>query len=500
MEESKIENIQQWELVNWCEFDPYASKSYCAIHNETEDKNLGDITKVNEKEIADFNMMVGGSPCQDFSIAGKQEGVKWVCQDCEHEYNPLEAHYTKRDKCPKCNSTNIEKTRSSLLVEWLRVLREKKPNFAMYENVKNIVGKQFKPTFELFTEELNDYGYNTYWKVLNAKNYGIPQNRERVYLIIIKKDLDNGKFKYPEPFDNGVRLKDLLDTEVDEKFYISQDKAKRLITNLNNKNAVLYDSCQIKREGEARENNEYNPTLTSREDRGISNRQSEGTAVYENKVNQIGNIVDTGNWGNPQRGRIYSADGCSPALNCCGGGGLEPKILQIPRGFNTGNIHDECTTILSHSWECNNFVKEQVMILDDTKSETFGGGKLFGTCPTLRASRYGHKVINQDNIFRIRKLTPKECFRLMGFDNDDVDNAEKVVSNSQLYKQAGNSIVVDVLFYILVELYKAMPYLFDEIKLSSFFSGIGAFEKALDRLFECINNNTIGNFTQPQVD
>ena len=127
-------------------------------------------------------MMVGGSPCQDFSVAGKQKGAVWTCKDCGYKYNPLEAHFTKRDKCPKCYSRHIEKTRSSLLVEWLRILREKKPNFAMYENVKNIVGKQFKPTFELFVKELHEYGYNTYWKVLNAKNYGIPQNREREYI------------------------------------------------------------------------------------------------------------------------------------------------------------------------------------------------------------------------------------------------------------------------------------------------------------------------------
>ena len=272
----------------------------------------------------------------------------------------------------------------------------------------------------------------------------------------------------------------------------------------------------------------------------------------------MGNIVDTGNWNNPQRGCIYSDIGCSPALNCCCGGGLEPKIvqvgkinssqdgvvvspegvtpthtaghgntpkiiqvgnvnpsgngmngsvfledglastlttnkdednkiLQIPRGFNKGGLHDVCPALTSHSWECNNFVKEQI---------------------------------------RIRKLTPKECFRLMGFSDKEFframigqsDLAEKFIfdhkyligktimdeattvqgiSNSQLYKQSGNSIVVDVLYYILVELYKAMPYLFDDLKLSSFFSGIGAFESALNRLYEGIKS---GNFTEPQVE
>lgn len=108
--------------------------------------------------------------CQDFSVAGKQKGSVWTCEDCEHKYNPLTVHWSQRDKCPHCNSKNIEKTRSSLLVEYLRVIRANKPNFGMYENVKNIVGKQFRDTtFKLFEDELHEYGYNTYWKVLNGR-------------------------------------------------------------------------------------------------------------------------------------------------------------------------------------------------------------------------------------------------------------------------------------------------------------------------------------------
>lgn len=122
-----------------------------------------------------------------------------------------------------------------------------------------------------------------------------------------------------------------------------------------------------------------------------------------------------------------------------------------------------------------------------------------GYSPTLTTRPEGFKtaILPVTNDIRIRKLTPKECFRLMGFSDENFEAAENVVSNSQLYKQAGNSIVVDVLYYILVELYKAMPYLFDDLKLSSFFSGIGAFEIALNRLYESINSE---NFTKPQVD
>lgn len=114
-------------MVNFCEFDKYAAKSYCAIHGTSETLNLGDITKVDEREIEPFNMICGGSPCQDFSLAGKQAGAVWKCRSCGYEYNPLQVHYSKRDACGMCGSHDIDKTRSSLLVEWLRMIRGVKP-------------------------------------------------------------------------------------------------------------------------------------------------------------------------------------------------------------------------------------------------------------------------------------------------------------------------------------------------------------------------------------
>lgn len=187
--------------------------------------------------------------CQDFSVAGKQAGSKWKCNDCEHEYNPLTVHFSKRHQCPNCSSENLDKTRSSLLVEWLRVIRTNKPKWGIYENVKNIVGKKFQETFNMFINELHEYGYNTYYKVLNAKDYGIPQNRERVYLIIILKEFDNGQFKFPEGFDNGKRLKDVLEDEVDEKYYINTPKAKELIDDLISSGKLEKDISNTVRAG-----------------------------------------------------------------------------------------------------------------------------------------------------------------------------------------------------------------------------------------------------------
>jgi DNA (cytosine-5)-methyltransferase 1 len=375
-----------YKLINYCEFDKYAAKAYSLIHNELENKNLGDITLINEKEIADFNTMVGGSPCQDFSVAGKQEGSKWTCIDCKHEYNPLEAHYTKRDKCPKCNSNNIEKTRSSLLVEWLRVLREKKPNLAIYENVKNIISKKFKHTFDLFIQELNEYGYNTYYKVLNAKDYNIPQNRERVIVVIIKKDIDNGKFNFPKPLGLNCSMYDFLEDLVDSK-YILSDKMFAYVLDLNEK--------QKGTKWEGRANNDFI---------------------------------------NPKVAHTLSVRGI--------------------KGQRAGVSNIICTT-----------TKNEIKVID-----------------------YKTNLQNKTNDKLLRNLTEKECFRLMGFkDNDYEILKQSNIPSGQLYKLTGNSIVVDVLFYILLEIYKAMPYLLEDIKLSSFFSGIGAFEKAIMRLQESIN-------------
>lgn len=422
--------LKNWKLVNFCEFDKYATQSYCAIHGVDESLNLGDITKIDETKLESFNMICGGSPCQDFSVAGKQKGSVWTCKDCGHEYNPLTVHWSERDKCPNCHSENIEKTRSSLLVEYLRVIRANKPNFGMYENVKNIVGKQFKDTFKMFTDELDEYGYNVYWKVLNAKDYGVPQNRERVYLIFIKKELDNGKFVFPEGFDNGIRLRDILEDDVDEKYYISEDKVRKFVANLQD--VVEEDDS--------------------------------------NSPKFIGNI-NRPDFGTGYAGGVWDTNNISPTLTTMQGGGRQPHII---------------TGLVSNKGE-------------KFERETEYGNTLLARDYKGFGNQAMNAVINiqNKNCLRIRKLTPKECFRLMGFNDSDYEAASKVVSNSQMYKQTGNSIVVDVLYYILVELYKAMPYLFDDLRLSSFFSGIGAFEIALNRLYESINT---GNFTNPQVE
>ena len=156
--EKALKNIGvDYDLVGYSEIDKYASKSYAAVHNVDESMNLGDITKINEKELPkDIDLITYGYPCQDISLAGKQKGL----------FNE-----------------DGSKTRSGLFFDALRIIEEIQPRVAIAENVKNLVGKKFKPQFDIILDSLENAGYNNYWQVLNAKDYGIPQNRERVFIV-----------------------------------------------------------------------------------------------------------------------------------------------------------------------------------------------------------------------------------------------------------------------------------------------------------------------------
>ena len=184
----------EYELVGYSEIDKYASKAYCAVHGVDESLNLGDITKIDENALPkDIDLITYGFPCQDISAAGKGKGL--------------------------FNEDGTQ-TRSGLFFDALRIIEATQPKIAIAENVKNLVGKKFEQQFALILECLESAGYNNYWQVLNAKDYGIPQNRARVFIVSIRKDIDDGQFKFPEPFPLHLRLKDMLEDEVDEKFYI----------------------------------------------------------------------------------------------------------------------------------------------------------------------------------------------------------------------------------------------------------------------------------------
>ena len=439
------ENID-WELDHYCEIDKYACRSYNCIHGTTDEDNLKDVTNIDYSKIGRVDLVTYGFPCQDISLAGNQKGF------FDEEGNL---------------------TRSGLFFNAADVIRHTKPKFAIFENVKNLTGKKFKAEFETVLSVLDELGYNTYWKVLNAKDYGIPQNRERVFGISIRKDIDKG-YTFPEKQELKMRLKDMLENEVDEKYYLSDEVQKRfkLTDKTLSKNIIGTTAPEFRTIGQRDSVYQVNSVMVSL----VATDYKQPKQILEPKVEQVGNIVNTGNWDNPQRGRIYSVEGLSPTLNCMQGGGLEPKIVEIK-----------------------NEQHEESIIIDDLyknrelKSYT-------DTAPTIRAERQGLKVVepsekrsnlrqygirkdgcsntlttvqkdnyvvepNSDDIltdFRIRKLTPRECWRLMGFKDEYFDRV-KGVSNSQLYKQAGNSIVVDVLRAIFRELKNQYPDDFKEV-------------------------------------
>lgn len=375
--------------------------------------NLGDISKIDPNTIEDFDLMTWGFPCTDLSRAGKQQGF------VDDEGNL---------------------TRSGLYYEGIRILRTKKPKISIIENVKNLVSKRFCKEFEMILNDLEEAGYNSYWKILNAKDYNVPQNRERVFIVSIRKDIDNGKFKFPQPKENRTALLDIIEENVDEKYYVNTKKADDLISNV-----ILGDNLPKEK---------------------------------QNDIIQLGNIATEKGFKNPQIGRVYDSHGIAPSITTMQGGDRMPKVLikvreGTKKGFTEATIGDSINIAYP-------------------KSENRRGGRVGKQMVnTLETSPQQVVVLaDKDEVYKIRRLTPKDCWRCMDFSDESFYKAQVAgISNSQLYKQAGNSIVVSCLYYIFEELYKAMPDKFSDLAVTSFFSGIGAYEVALDRLCEKVNNS-----------
>lgn len=208
--EKALERLKiPYELVGYCEIDSFASKAYSLLHGVPESMNFGDITKLNEKILpGGIDLITYGFPCQDISVAGLQKGFTDV---------------------------NGEKTRSGLFFDALRIIEHTQPKIAIAENVKNLAGKKFSRQFSIVLNSLEAAGYNNYWKILNAKDYEIPQNRERVFIVSIRKDIDTGIFEFPQTIPLIKRLKDLLEDTVNEKYYVNAEKVKVLIPQLQKK-------------------------------------------------------------------------------------------------------------------------------------------------------------------------------------------------------------------------------------------------------------------------
>lgn len=382
-----MKNSYNFNIAGFCEIDKNAATAYSVIHNVSPDKNFRDITKIKAEKLPYINVLSGGSPCQDFSNAGQRNGALWRCIECGETYNPLTVHYTQRKFCPHCHSENIEKTRSSLLVHYLEVLHSTMPLVAFYENVKNLLCKNFVDVFNMFVAEVEEYGYNVYFKVLNGKDYGIPQNRERVIMLAIRKDVDNGKFKFPEPYEEGKTFNDLL------------DDCSHLFENTDE--TIIIDDKII-------------------------------PGVKRNIERDKELIIDS-----------------------------DKGIYRIP---------------------CTSSFQDNAIGLKYS--------------PTIAASNHSTIVLQKTQVagidrYYFKKLRPHEAMRFMGFDDEDYAKASSVVSDSQIYKQSGNSIITDVIYAVFKELFKAMPYLFTDMKLLHLFSGIGSVEKGIGRVIDEANRNDI---------
>lgn len=381
------------KCIGFCEIDKFARASYKAIHNTKGEIELHDITAVSDESIRRIgcvDIICGGFPCQAFSIAGNRRG--------------------------------FEDTRGTLFFEIARFASILRPKYLFLENVKGLLNHENGITFETIISTLDELGYDVEWQVLNSKNFGVPQNRERVFII-------------------GH----------------SRKRGTRRIFPLSS------TGRQVDKHQEQSTN-----TLTTR----YPNSQGGGSYIIESesqKVKSIGNINPSGNGMN---GEVYESTGLAPTLTTNKGEGQKIAMpmftltaqdkhgiliagklpgnhdqnSQRGHGYNQGGEHDIAPTLTSNSYQENNLVKVVDFYNKITKDEvgtltSSGGGS------TVRAGSFGIT-----DGYRIRKLTPRECWRLQGFPDWAFDKAQKVNSNSQLYKQAGNSVTVSVIAAIAKEL------------------------------------------------
>ena len=341
-----------YECVGWSEIDKWAIKAHDAVFPELADRNYGDITKIDWNVVSDFDLFTYSFPCTDISIAGEQKGFE-----------------------------EDSGTRSSLLWECRRPIAAKRPKFLLMENVKALVSEKYRPLFLKWESWLRSLGYVNYTEILNAKDYGVPQNRERVFMLSI---LNGCWYEFPHPVRLEKRLKDVLELEVDEKYYLSETMLKFL-------------------QKQTGRNEPFKPAKIA-DLNGVAmtiNARVHKMSKQDNYVMQIGVTKQT-DW-NQQQYRVYDPTGISPTITTKSGGGLEPKILMRGRGFNKGGEADLPGTITGSAWEQNN-------LLD------------YADC--------------------IRRLTPRECLRLMDVSDSDINKIQAAgISDTQQYKLAGNSIV-----------------------------------------------------------
>ena len=405
------------ECIGFCEIDKFARASYKAIHNTEGEIELHDITTVTDDEvraIGHVDVICGGFPCQAFSIAGARRG--------------------------------FEDTRGTLFFEIARFASILKPKYLFLENVKGLLNHDRGNTFKTILGSLDGLGYDVEWQVLNSKNFSVPQNRERVFIIGhlrggLVGTLSARDYKEPKQVAIPVgRESQSISSQsvikignvnpsgngMNGEVYSSQGLSPTLTTNKGEGQKiaipVLTPDRANKRQNGRRFKTDGEPmfTLTAQDRHGV---------VVENEIKKYGTIQPNYN----QSGVVYDTDGIAPTIRAYQGGNLEPKIRvkeATKQGYAEAEIGDSVN--LSHP---------------NSKTRRGRVGKQIANT-LLTGESQG--VVEPD--FRIRKLTPRECWRLQGFPDWAFDKAQEVNSNSQLYKQAGNSVTVNVIAAIAKEL------------------------------------------------
>ena len=372
------------ECLAFAEIDKYAKQSYRAIYDTEGEDELDDITAITDEHFRLYrgqcDIITGGFPCQAFSIAGNRRG--------------------------------FDDTRGTIFFHIARAIKEIQPSYVLLENVKGLFSHDKGRTFGTIIQALDELGYVTEWGLFNSKYWGVPQNRERVYILVTRKD----KFKGPVLFDLlkqqtevTTRLIDVLEDEVDEKYYLSDEKTKKL-------------------------------TLD----------------------NDLGGKLNMYNYN--ERDKVHSVNKVSPTLNTMQGGDRQPKVAvpvltpdrvnkrQNGRRFKeNGEPMFTLTSQDRHGIAIREATKQGYAIAEQgdsvnvsyPTSKTRRGRVGKQVAQTLQAGEVNQGVVMGD--IRIRKLVPIETWRLQGFTDEQFYKAkESGVSNSQLYKQAGNAVSVPV--------------------------------------------------------
>lgn len=353
------------ECIGFCEIDKFARASYKAIHDTKGEIELHDITTVSDdtiRGIGHVDVICGGFPCQAFSIAGARRG--------------------------------FEDTRGTLFFEIARFASILKPRYLFLENVKGLLNHDRGNTFEVILSALDELGYDVEWQVLNSKNFGVPQNRERVFIIGHLRG-GSGRKVFPLSGDGAA-------------ITCEQPKINK-VGNIRKKGKS--------QSGDVVSIDSLAPTLCS-----TTTQKDPLKVLIENEIKQFGVLQPNYN----QSGVVYEIDGISPTIRAYQGVNLEPKIRvkeATKQGYQEAEIGDSVN--LSHP---------------NSKTRRGRVGKQIANT-LLTGESQG--VVEPD--FRIRKLTPRECWRLQGFPDWAFDKAQEVNSNSQLYKQAGNSVTVNVI-------------------------------------------------------